>query len=64
MSEGGFVHLFAAVARAELLSLRLSASLLVTALSLVVHLTLFLSLISISQIFFLDAQSGVLLFFH
>lgn len=60
----GFVHLFAAVARAELPSLRLSASLLFTALSLVVHLTLFLSLISIPQIFFFDAQTGVLLFFH
>lgn len=62
----GFVHLFAAVACAELLSLCLclSASLLFTALSLVVHLTLSLSLISIPQIFFFDAQSGVLLFFH
>lgn len=70
MDEAGvklFSHLFAAVAHVVVLSVCLPASLLFTVvlhISLSVHLALCLSAVAVSQIFFFDVQTNVLLFFH
>lgn len=62
-------HLFAAVAHAVVLSVCVSAALLLTvllhpSLSVPVHLAPCLSAVSVSQVFFFDVQTDVLLFFY